>query len=374
MNFNSFIPLFDLNKQYLSIKDEVDRVLISVAKSGQFILGKEVVAFEHEFAEYQRTRHCVGTSSGTSALYLALLGIGIGFGDEVITVPNSFVATGESIVMSGAEIVFTDIDPDTYSMDPNRLEAVITKKTKAIMPVHLYGQMADMDSIIEIAEKYDLAIIEDAAQAHGAEYNGKRAGEMTTCACFSFYPTKNLGAFGDAGAIVTNDEKIAEKLRFIRDHGRNSPDHSVLQGVNERLDSIQAAVLRVKLTYLEKWNDRRRELSRLLSRYLGDVSEVTVPKERAIDTHVYHLYVIQADSRDQLTKYLREHGIGTGIHYKNPIHLQKAYAGYSDRPGRFPVTEKLSHRILTLPMYPELKKSDVTKIAESIKIFYAKKS
>ncbi|GJL77312.1 MAG: glutamine--scyllo-inositol aminotransferase [Nitrospinaceae bacterium] len=362
------IPLFDINRQYQLIKDEINRALLETIESGKYILGPDVREFEERFASYQRTRYCVGASSGTGALQLALLALGIGPGDEVITVPNTFVATAEAVTQTGAQVVFVDVDEKSYTMDPNLLEAAVTPKTRVILPVHLYGQMADMDPILEIARKHGLAVVEDAAQAHGAEYRGKRAGEISHSACFSFFPTKNLGAFGDGGALVTNDEDLARKARAISDHGRGDKHNSIVHGHNNRLDSLQAAVLKVKLPYMDRWNDMRRQWAHRLSELLSD-ADVIRPHEMDYATHIYHLYIIQSDKRDALAEYLHNQGVITGIHYKVPIHLQKAYSGLGKETGSFPVSENLGRRILSLPMFPELTEDEIVKLANAIIAF-----
>jgi dTDP-4-amino-4,6-dideoxygalactose transaminase len=364
------IPLFDISRQYQTLKNEINQALQETIESGKFILGPDVSEFEELFASYQKTRHCVGASSGTGAIQLALQALEIGPGDEVITVPNSFVATAEAIMQTGAQVVFVDVDTTSYTMDPNLIEDAITPKTRAILPVHLYGQMADMDPILKIAHKHGLAVVEDAAQAHGAQYRGKRAGEVSHAACFSFFPTKNLGAFGDAGALVTNDENLARKARAISDHGRGEKHNAIVHGHNNRLDSIQAAVLKVKLPHMDRWNDLRRQWAHQLNQLLANAN-VVVPKEMDYATHIFHLYIIQADKRDSLAEYLHKQGIITGIHYKIPIHLQKAYSGLEKGAGSFPESESLGTRILSLPLFPELTEDEVTKLANAIIAFDA---
>ncbi len=362
------IPLFDISRQYQAIKKEINQSLQETIDSGKFILGPDVSEFEEMFASYQRAGHCVGAASGTGAIQLALLALGIGPGDEVITVPNSFVATAEAVTQTGAQVVFVDVDAKSYTMDPDLIEAAITPKTRAILPVHLYGQMADMDRILEIARKHNLAVVEDAAQAHGAEYKGKRAGEVSHAACFSFFPTKNLGAFGDAGALVTNDPDLARKARTISDHGRGDKHDSIIHGHNNRLDSIQAAVLKVKLPHMDRWNDLRRQWSHQLNKLISN-ADVFLPEEMDYAKHVFHLYIIQADKRDALAEYLHGQGIITGIHYKIPIHLQKSYSGLGKRAGSFPVSENLGNKILSLPMFPELTEDEVKKLANAVNTF-----
>jgi dTDP-4-amino-4,6-dideoxygalactose transaminase len=362
------IPLFDINRQYQAIKVEISQALKETIESGRFILGPDVSEFEEMFAAYQRAGHCVGAASGTGAIQLALLALGIGPGDEVITAPNSFVATAEAVTQTGAQVVFVDVDPKSYTLDPNLIEAAITPRTRAILPVHLYGQMADMDPILKIANKHNLAVVEDAAQAHGAEYQGKRAGEISHAACFSFFPTKNLGAFGDAGALVTNDPDLARKARAISDHGRGDKHNSIIHGHNNRLDSIQAAVLKVKLPHMDRWNDLRRQWAHQLNKLLSN-ADVILPEEMDYATHVYHLYIVQTDKRDALAEYLHEQKIITGIHYKIPIHLQEAYADLGKSAGSFPESESLGRRILSLPMFPELTEDEVKSLANAIQAF-----
>lgn len=361
------INFVDLKKQYNSIKDDVDEAIKRVIDNTAFILGDEVEAFEKEFAQYCGVKYCVGVDSGTSALSLALKSLGIGEGDEVITVPNTFIATTLAISSVGADVKFVDIDPDTYNIDVNKLKEAISDKTKAIIPVHLFGQAADMDEILEFAKENNLKVIEDACQAHGAEYKGKKAGSMGDVACFSFYPGKNLGAYGDGGALVTNDEEIKEKLIALRNYGSKIKYHHPLKGFNNRLDGIQAAVLRVKLKQLDEWNEKRWKNAQLYSELLKDSVEVPVEKEGY--KHVYHLYVIKSKERDRLGEFLGNKGISTGIHYPVPIHLQKAYEDLGLDKGSFPVTEKCSEEMLSLPMFAELSEEEIKYIAESIKEF-----
>lgn len=360
------IPYLDLRKQYLSIKEEVDRAVLSVLESGQFVLGREVEAFEQEFAAYCGTRFAVGLNSGTSALHLALLAAGIGPGDEVITVPFTFVATVAAILYTGAKPVLVDVDPTTFNMDPKRLEAAVTPRTKALLPVHLYGQMADMDPILELARKKGIRVIEDAAQAHGAEYKGKRAGSVGDLGCFSFYPGKNLGAYGEGGAVTTNDAALAKTLRMLRDWGAEHKYHHELRGFNFRMESIQGAILRVKLCHLEDWTLSRREKAAYYDRVLQG-SKVETPKVGLSYRHVYHIYAVQTGDRENLDSHLKERGIQTNIHYPIPVHLQKAYSDLSYHEGDFPVTETLSRRVLSLPLYPELTHQDMDEVVEAIR-------
>jgi dTDP-4-amino-4,6-dideoxygalactose transaminase len=357
------IPLVDLKAQYRAIKEEVDAAMRRVLESTAFILGQEVARFEQEFAAFSEARYVVGISSGTDALHLVLKVCGVGPGDEVITTPFTFIATAEAISMCGATPVFADIDPRTYNIDPTQIERRITPRTKAIVPVHLYGQVADMDAINAIARPHGLRVIEDAAQAHGASYKGRRAGTLGDAACFSFYPGKNLGAYGDAGAVVTNDPEIADRVRLLRDHGRRDKYEHLVVGYGNRLDALQAAVLGVKLSYLEEWNDRRRALADLYTSLLADES-IGMPYEPEWSQSAWHLYVVRTDSRDALKKALAEHGIATGIHYPIPLHLQSAYADLGYRRGDFPNAEHAAETVLSLPMYPELSVEAVQRIAE----------
>lgn len=360
------IPFGDLRLQYRAIKIELDEAIQSVLNDGWFILGKNVSAFEKEFAAYCGTGFAVGVGNGTDALQLALVACGVGPGDEVITAPLSATFTALAISAVGAVPTFVDIDPNTYNMDPRKLEEAIGPRTKAIMPVHLYGQPADMDPILAVARKYNLFVIEDAAQAHGALYKGRRAGALGDVGCFSFYPSKNLGAFGDGGMVVTNNPEAAEKLRMLRHGGQKTRyDHQLL-GRNSRLDELQAAILQVKLTYLEKWNERRRHIAALYTALLGD-SKVEPPIEMPHTRHVYHLYVIRCQDRDALQKHLAERGVGTAIHYPIPIHLQGAYRWLNLGRGSFPIAERCAEQVLSLPIYPELTDAKVRQIAAHIR-------
>ncbi|MFH1789416.1 MAG: DegT/DnrJ/EryC1/StrS family aminotransferase [Candidatus Altiarchaeota archaeon] len=358
------VPFVDLKRQYESIRDEVDTAIQRILDTTSFIGGKELSSFEEEFASFCKAHHTVGVSSGTSALQLALIAHGVGGGDEVVTVSHTFTATAEAIVNVGARPVFTDVDEKTGNMDAGKLEDAITAKTKVVLPVHLYGQPADLDQITEVAEEKGLVVIEDAAQAHAAEYKGRRIGSVSTT-CFSFYPGKNLGAYGDAGAVTTNDEEIADKIRMLRDHGRTEKYVHEKVGFNERMDALQAAVLKVKLTHLEEWTEARRKNAGLYGRLLRDTC-VEAPFEADYARHVYHLYVVQADDRDGLREHLEKAGVATGIHYPLPLHLQPAYSSLGYAKGDFPVTERLTERILSLPMFPELKKEELEYVCEKI--------
>lgn len=361
------IPVSDTKSQYLSIKNEIDAAIQQVLDSNWFILGENVTAFEKEFAEYLGARHAIGVSSGTEAIHLALRACGIQSGDEVITVPNTAVPTVCGITSAGAKPVFVDIDPENYNMDPRQIEDKITPRTKAILPVHLYGQAADMDPILEIAKKRKLKVIEDACQAHGADYNGRKAGTLGDAGCFSFYPSKNLGAYGDGGMVVTNDKGIAEKVHMLRNYGQKDRYHHYLKGFNSRLDEIQAAILRVKLKHLNTWNIKRKELAKLYDSLLGDA--VKTPGEKSYAGHIYHLYVIRTGKRDELQKFLKENEIGTNIHYPIPIHLQEAYQDLGYKRGDFPAAEDCALKILSLPLFPELSEEQVKSVAKAINAF-----
>ncbi|AEH25420.1 DegT/DnrJ/EryC1/StrS family aminotransferase [Pyrococcus yayanosii] len=358
------IPFVDLKREYHEIKEEIDSAIQRVLESGWFILGEELRKFEEEFAKYLGVKHVIGVNSGSDALYLAVKALGIGPGDEVITVSHTFISTVDAIVRNGAKPVFVDIDPETYTIDVNQIEKAITERTKAIIPVHIYGHPADMDPIMRIAEEYGLYVIEDASQAHGAEYKGRKVGSIGHVACFSFYPTKNLGAYGDAGAIVTNDYELAEKLRMMRNYGSLKKYYHEFIGVNSRLDEIQATILRVKLRHLDEWNDRRRRIAKIYNELLED-SEVIVPVEKEWAKHVYHLYVIRHKDRDKLQQHLLKNGIKTQIHYPVPVHLQKAYLDLGIRM-KLPVTERISLEILSLPIYPWLKEKEIVKTCSLI--------
>lgn len=347
------IPLIDLKAQYDTIRPDIDAAIARVIENTAFIMGKEVSDFEAAFAEYCGVKHALGVSSGTSALFLALAGYGIGAGDEVITTPFTFFATGEAISQLGARPVFVDIDPITYNIDPARLEAAISPYTKAIMPVHLFGQPADMDAINDIAARHHLLVIEDAAQAHGSRYGGKRAGSLANAACFSFYPSKNLGCYGDGGAVVTDDDHLAARVRSLRDHGRTTKYEHAELGYGHRLDGIQAAILAAKLPHLDEWNAGRRRLAARYDELLADTAVVT-PRHLEATEPVYHCYVIRAPRRDELLGALQKAGIGAGVHYPIPLHLQPAYRFLELEPGSFPISERAAREVLTLPLYAEM--------------------
>jgi dTDP-4-amino-4,6-dideoxygalactose transaminase len=381
------IPLVDLRAQYEPLKDEIRQAWDEVLESMQLFLGPNVQALEREFAAYCGVAHAVGISDGTTALHLALRAGGIGPGDEVITVSHTFIATAEAILLAGATPVLVDVDPGTYNMDVNQVEAAITARTRAILPVHLYGQCADMDPILDMADRHGLSVIEDACQAHGAEYRGRRAGSLGTLAAFSFYYSKNLGAFGEAGMVTTNDDELARRVRLLRDHGSEQRYHHDVIGLNGRLDELQAAALRIKLRHLDEWNERRRQHAARYQQALAGLDVVT-PVEALYGRHVYHLYVIRTCQRDALQEWLAGQGIGTGVHYPIPVHLQRACAelerspgarpgAASGRelpaygPGSLPVTESLVGEILSLPMYPELRASQIEQVAAGIRSFFA---
>lgn len=363
----NMIPFFDLKKQYISIQSQIDNATRRVYASGWFILGPETEAFENEFAQYIGAQHCSGVNSGTDALHLAIRALGIGKGDEVITVPNTAVATVSAIEMAGATPVLCDVRQDSMTMDADSFASVITDKTRAVIPVHLFGQAAELDAIIGIARQYKLAVIEDCAQAHGAKYQGQRVGTFGDVACFSFYPTKNLGAYGDGGAIVTNDARLAEKVKLLRQYGWRARYESEISGVNSRLDELQAALLRVKLKHLDAWNTARRERAAMYTELLPN-KRVAPPVEMPYAEHVFHLYVVQSAVRDYLAAFLKEREIGTAIQYPTPIHLQQAYQHLAPE-GSLPVSEKLAREILSLPLYPELPLSDVRTVADAIREF-----
>ena len=329
------------------MKPEIDAAVARTIESAQFVLGPEVAAFEERFAEYCDVKHCLAVNSGTSALHLALLAAGVRSGDEVITVSMTFVATTAAILYCGAKAVFVDVDPDTWTMDPKLIEAAITPRTKAIVPVHLHGLMADMDPIMEIARRHGLVVIEDAAQAHGAEYKGRRAGSIGDLGCFSFYPGKNLGAYGEGGAVVCNDPELARQVALLRDWGQESKYNHVLPGYNYRMDGIQGAVLNVKMNYIEAWTEARRSVASQYDRLLAG-HPYKRPAPPANCRHVYHVYAVELKHRDVVQKLLQADGVATGIHYPVPVHLQKAYASLGSQKGDFPVTEALANRFLSL--------------------------
>ena len=368
------IPFFLTKPQYLTIKDELDAAVQRVLDTSFFVLGQELTAFEAAWADYLGVARAVGVGSGTEAIHLALRVLDIGPGDEVLTVSHTAVATTVAISSTGATPVFVDIDPHTYTMDCADLERRITPRSKAIVPVHLYGHPADMDRILPLAESHSLVVVEDAAQAHGAAYRGRRCGTLGAAGAFSFYPTKNLGAYGDGGAVVTNDVALAERLVLLRNYGWSERYYSAIKGYNSRLDELQAAVLGAKLPYLDRWNARRRRLAALYTAALaGDTLGVTgastiqVPTEAAWATHTYHLYVVRLPERDRVQARLRERGIATQVHYPVPVHLQEAYRDLGYTPGSLPHTEQAAAEILSLPLYPELTDDDVQYVAAALR-------
>ncbi|CUT00788.1 DegT/DnrJ/EryC1/StrS family aminotransferase [Candidatus Chrysopegis kryptomonas] len=375
------VPFLDLKAQYSQIKTEIQTIVNDVLESTSFILGKYVQEFEERFAQAHNVKHCVGLSSGTDGNHMALWALGIGPGDEVIIPANTFIATAWGATLCGAKPVFVDCHPESYNIDPEKVEKAITSKTKAIVAVHLYGQPADMDMLKEIANKYGLYLVEDAAQAHLAEYKGQKVGGLGVCASFSFYPGKNLGAYGEAGAVTTNDDELAEKFRMIRDHGSVKKYTHVLLGHNYRMEAIQGAVLMVKLKYLEKWTQERRRVASKYKELLSDLEAIKLPQEMPYAKHVYHLFVIQVNSRadkrqeirDKLQAFLNKNGIGTGLHYPIPLHLQPCFKELGYRKGDFPVAEQLSESGLSLPIYPELTDEQIEYVAEKIREFFKTK-
>ncbi|OQW91737.1 MAG: erythromycin biosynthesis sensory transduction protein eryC1 [Thiotrichaceae bacterium IS1] len=362
------IPFIDLKAQYRNIKPEVDAAIAQVLESCQFTLGHEVAAFEQEFATHCHTNYGIGVNSGTSALHLALLAANIGVGDEVITVPFTFVATVAAIQYTGAKPIFVDIHPESFTIDVTQIEKAITPRTKAILPVHLYGQVADMDPILALAKHYGLTVIEDAAQAHGAEYKARRVGGLADLGCFSFYPGKNLGAYGEGGMVVTNNLEYANKIRMLRDWGQERKYHHLLKGYNYRLEGIQGAILRVKLRYLDRWTEARRAIAAHYHQTLTDTA-VKLPTEMPYNRHVYHIYAIRTAHQDSLQAFLQQQAIQTGIHYPIPVHLMPAYADLGYRKGDFPHAEQAAAEVLSLPMYAELTKNQVAEVATAILAF-----
>ena len=360
------IPFVDLKAQYHSIKSEVDAAIQGVLESCAFTLGPDVVAFEKEFAAYCQSEQGIGVNTGTSALHLALLAAGVGAGDEVITVPFTFVASVAAIHYTGAKAVFVDIDPRTFTMDPAQIEAAITPKTKAIIPVHLYGQMADMDPIMAIARKHKLVVVEDACQAHGAEYKGKRAGSIGDMGAFSFYPGKNLGAYGEGGMVTTSNAEYNRTIRMLRDWGAEKKYHHVLKGYNYRLEGIQGAVLRVKLKYLEKWTEARRTAAARYDRLLAGTG-VPTPYAHSHNRHVYHIYAVRTPDRAKWMAELQAKGVSTGIHYPFPVHMLLAYADLGYKEGQFPHSERAANEVLSLPMFPELTSEQIDTVVRAVK-------
>lgn len=359
------VPYLDLKAQYRTIKPEIDEAIARVLDSCEFVLGSEVAGFEQDFASYCGTEHCVAVNSGTSALHLALLAAGIGAGDEVITVPFTFVASVAAILYTGAKPVLVDVDLGTYTMDPAAIEAAITPRTRAIMPVHLYGHPADMERILHVARRHGLIVIEDAAQAHGAKYKGRPAGSLGDIACFSFYPTKNLGAYGEGGAVTTNNAEYARKIRMLRDWGQDGKYHHLLRGFNYRMEGLQGAILRVKLRYLDSWTEARRAVASKYNRLLVNRG-VDLPAEMPWARHVYHVYTLRTGDRNALQAALRNQGVQTTVHYALPVHLQPAYAGIGYSQGAFPQSEKAAQEVLSLPIFPAITDAQIQWVAEAV--------
>ncbi|MDH3972701.1 MAG: DegT/DnrJ/EryC1/StrS family aminotransferase [Deltaproteobacteria bacterium] len=364
------VPFADLSRQHIPIMGELSAIFEEALKNSNFIMGKGLKSFEQAFASFCNATHCVGVGNGTDALVLALKALNIGRGDEVITVPNTFIATSEAITSVGAKPVFVDIDPLTFTIDVEQVEKVIKGNTKALLPVHLYGHPAEMSLIMALAQKHGLKVVEDAAQAHGATYKGLRAGSIGDISAFSFYPGKNLGCFGDGGAVATNDGGLAEKVSMLRNHGRKEKYLHELEGYNSRLDTIQALILEKKLEYLTAWNEERQNAALIYNRLLSAVDEVVIPYRSSDVTHVFHLYVVRCRKRDDLKNFLRENGIDTGIHYPLPLHLQPAYQWLDYGEGSFPEAEKAAKEILSLPVFPGIKEEEQNYVAHMIKEFY----
>ena len=359
------VPFVDLHAQHAAIRGEVERAVRALLDRGDFILGDEVQRFEADYAAFIGTRHAIGVGTGLSAIELALRAFDIAAGDEVITPANTFIATVLAIMGVGATPVFVDMEPATYAIDARAISAAVTSRTRAIVPVHLYGQPVDLDAMMAVANRHNLLVIEDAAQAHGARYKGRRAGSVGHAAAFSFYPSKNLGAIGDGGMITTNDDGAAEKIRLLRNYGQKVKYHHSIAGTNSRLDTVQAAVLRIKLPYLDGWNDARRRHAGAYAARLGN--SVQTPIEAAGVEHIYHLYVIETDRRDAVQAQLTSRQIATGIHYPVPAHLQEACASLGYKAGQFPATEKAAARVLSLPMYPELTEQQIEYVADALR-------
>lgn len=360
------LKTIDIARQYKNLKKEMQKAIWNVLEKQSFILGEQVEKLETDFAKYCNVKYGVGCGSGTAALFLAIDSFGFNRNDEIITTPFTFIATASSIISAGLKPVFVDIDESTYNIDVKKIENAITKKTSAIIPVHLYGQPCDMDELMKLSKKYKLEIIEDCAQAHGAEYKNKKVGAFGKTSCFSFYPGKNLGAYGDAGIVLTNDEKICDKLKLLRNHGRHTKYYHEIHGYNHRIDGIQGAVLNVKLKYLDNWNSRRQQIAKLYDEYLKD-TELLLPKVGKNRTHVYHLYVVRHPDRDRIIEQLKEYKIFSVIHYGTPLHLQPCFADLKYKKGSFPVSEKVANEVFSLPMFPELTDREVKYICDCLK-------
>lgn len=364
------VPFVDLEAQYKSIKKEIDEAIHRILDNTAFIGGNEVDEFEKNFKELYDVEHCVPVGNGTDSLYIVMQMLGIGPGDEVITPANSWISSSETITQTGAKPVFADIEEDYFTIDPNHVEELITDETKAIMPVHLFGQMCDMEAIMQIAEKHELYVIEDCAQSHFSEFKGKRAGLIGDAGSFSFYPGKNLGAYGDAGAIITNNDELANKCRMYARHGAMKKHEHKMEGINSRLDGIQAAVLNVKLPHILKWTDQRIQNAELYNKYLSGIDEIELPKVRKETKHTFHLYVIRVKYRDELSDHLKKEGIHNGIHYPRILPNLPAYNYLNHNPYEFSVANDYEGQILSLPMYPELKKEQIKYVASQITAFY----
>ncbi|HLD11201.1 MAG TPA: DegT/DnrJ/EryC1/StrS family aminotransferase [Candidatus Nanoarchaeia archaeon] len=365
------IPLINLKRQYLEIKEEINNSIQEVINESSFCVGRQIKEFENNFANYLNIKHAIGVANGTAALHLALEAIDIKENDEIITTSNTFIATVEAICYQKAKPILVDIDEETYTIDINKIEEKITNKTKAIIPVHLFGHPCEMDAIKKIANKYNLKIIEDCAQAHGVEYKGQKVGTIGDIGCFSMYPSKILGAYGDAGAIITNNYLFAEKIKKLKNHGESTKYNHELMGYNYRLDGIQAAILNVKLKYLNKWLEKRREIARIYNEEIKEL--VTIPSEKAFAKHGYYLYVIRAKERNNLLEFLKIKGISCGIHYPIPIHLQLAYQSLNMGETKLPITERISKEILSVPLYPEMTNEEIDYVINSIKEYFNKK-
>lgn len=369
------VPMVDLRAQYLRIQKDIDAAMQRVIDTTAFIKGEDCTLFERDFATWCGVKHCIGVANGTDALTLALKAYGVRPGDEVITVANTFIATGEAILLNGATPVFVDVDAASFTMDPAAVEARITPRTKVILPVHLYGHPANMKPLLAIAARHGIPVLEDAAQAHGAETGGRRAGNLGHAACFSFYPGKNLGAYGDAGAVTTNDDAFAAKVRQIANHGGGKTKYdNVVLGTNSRLDTLQAAVLRAKLPHMDRWNDERRERAEAYTWALQGIPGLTLPKEQPWGRTAWHLYTIRTEHREGLQVHLQQRGIATAVHYPRPIHLQPAMASAGGRTGDLPVSEQLSREVIQVPLYPELPLDDVKRVASEIEAYLTQKA
>ncbi len=361
------VPFVDLKLLHHELEEELREVFTRVLRNSSFVLGPEVEHFEHDFAAYCGTKECVAVNSGTAALHLALAALGVGPGDEVITVAHTFIATAEAISAVGATPKFVDIDPVSYCMDPVRIEEAITPRTRAIIPVHLYGQMSDMDPILAIANRHGIPVIEDACQAHGAEYKGNRAGSLGLAGCFSFYPGKNLGACGEGGAVTTNDSELARRIRMWRDHGSLKKYEHQIVGHNMRMEGLQGGILAVKLRFLDQWNEMRRQAAFQYAAAL-DGTSLTLPAEMPYGRHVYHLYVVQTNDRDGVRHQLTDAGVESGLHYPIPLHLQQAYRHLGYQRGDFPVTERIKDRILSLPIYPGITREAIEHVTAGVQV------